>query len=595
MNELKRGVDEWYVGDDGHPVPWMTWHLEEKLPLLKGNVEFLRRFVEDRLQATSPTEVPALVITAFNELALRLQAGGSPDLRAWLAQVAKRSVSSGFRYPYLDELMGFESGRHAARIVARLLAHPFEAADAFLASAEHQMVAAAKQLGAFAPIEGAMGLLVEAMARGIPAKRISTSLPLYRLGQGARQKSVWRGFTVHTSHIGTVAATQKHVANELLRSVGLPVPRQRRVLDAATAVQAAWDIGFPVVVKPASTDFGTAVSVGVRNETELEVAFGSAHAHGAVLIEEQLPGDDHRLVVVDGRFVAAIRRRPAQVVGDGVSDVKKLLVRMAEARRADPAHSIYRAATLDDPLVQETLRRQHLTGRSIPAAGQVVMLRLNANVSTGGTYSDVTGDVHPDNARLAERAALCMGLDHAGIDFLTPDIAKPWHKIQSGICEINPTPGMGVPAIKSVLDYLFPDGSNGRIPVVVVVGKPPDASVVVEAVRERARATGRVPGAVLDGMVTIDGACACRDERPARALLELLLADAAVGLVVVQVSVDEILQYGLGVSRCDLAVFLTGLAEVRSVTMSARSTVGCAGVTLVKPTPDDLREALQVM
>lgn len=595
MEGLRRNPDEWCGLEGGLLVPWMVWSVEKGLPALSANFEFLRHFLTDNARNPAPSGAAELVTAMFNWLALGLQAGQSDGMKAWLDRASQCRTGVGFSYPYLDEQAGLEAGQQAGRIVAQLLGRRHEGYDDFLGNSHELIAAAAKQVGTIAPKGGAARLLTEAHARGIPLRRVSVSMRLYLLGQGCQQKSIWRGFTSLTNHIGTVAAAHKAVANELMRSAGLPVPRQRQVLGAASALRAAVEIGFPVVVKPASTDYGTAVSADVRNESDLLFAFHSARRHGAVLVEEKLPGEDHRLVVVDGRCVSAIRRDPARILGDGVADVATLVGRLDEVRRADPDLAAYGSPSLEDPLVQETLRRQRLTGESIPAAGQTVLLRTNANVSTGGTYTDVSADLHPDNARLAERAAACLGLDHAGIDLITPDIRQPWHRIKCGICEINPTPGMDATEIQSLLDYLFPSGSNGRIPVVVVVGEAILAAVVVEAVEQLARDTGRIPGTVLGGVARVDGAVVCSDTRPATDLLDVVLADIKVGFAIAQVAADELHQRGLRLSHCDLAVFLTGQDEYQALSASPRSPLGRAGATLVNPTPAALRDALRAL
>lgn len=592
MNELDRCPDEWYRGEKGFMVPWIVWKLKLRLPNREGNLDLLRHFLTRFETFRAPADDKDLVAAALNIVALRLQAGDSRYLLEWLSQHFELLALPGFRYPYMDEIVGLEAGRQAIGIVAGLLGDRHTDADVFMADAGRRLAESKSLVKAIAPNGEVARWLIEASIRGIPVRRISASMVLYRLGLGCHQKKIWRGFTPYTSHIGTVAATHKHIASELLRSVGLPVARHRQAIDAATAVQAAIEIGYPLVVKPTSTDYGTAVSKDIRNEAELVTAVRSALDHGTVLVEEQIPGVDHRLVVVDGKFVSTIRRIPAHIVGDGVANVADLVARMQVARREDPNLELYKAAALDDPLVQETLRRQRLTVESIPTLGQIVMLRMNSNVSTGGTFLDVTAHTHPENARLAERAAACLGLDHAGIDFITPDISRPWHEIECGICEINPTPGMDLPAMQRLLDYLFPSGSDGTIPVVVVIGNAFDAEPLVAAVQRRALETGRVSGAVWDGFAWIDKEKACRDVRPVIALLDTVISDPAVGVVVVQVSADELLRNGLRLPRCDLAVFLTDHDTYKAVVASPRSTVGRACGVLLNPMPDELDKAL---
>jgi cyanophycin synthetase len=278
---------------------------------------------------------------------------------------------------------------------------------------------------------GLPGYLAAAEARGIPWRQAIAGQPFYLLGHGCRQRRLWRHYTPATSHIGTLIATHKHLTTTLFRANAIPAPRNIVVADADAAVRAARSLGPPVVVKPAQTDFGTAVSVNLSNDADIRRAFEAAGKHGQVLVEELVPGDNFRLLVMYGRFVSAVRQTPARVVGDGIHRIRELVERVNRTRSAGLSEN-WKKIPLDAE-TDQILHRQGLRLEDAPPAGAIVHLRHQSNLSTGGTMENVTAEVHPDNRHLAVRAAALAGLDVAGIDFITPDIARSYREAGGAI------------------------------------------------------------------------------------------------------------------------------------------------------------------
>jgi len=313
-----------------------------------------------------------------------------------------------------------------------------------------------------------------AEARGVPWRQIFEGTPFMGFGQGRHQHKIWQNFTEQTSHIATVFSTRKHMAGSLFRSHGLPVPRQFVVADVEAAVRAAHQLGFPVVVKPAAKDFGTAVNADLRNDKDVRGAFAIAEKHGPVLVEEFIPGFQHRLTVLNGRVASVRRHKPAHVIGDGHNNIRALV----DAKNRLPH---YKLIELDDETLF-VLRKSGKNHESVPALGEEVILRTQANLHAGGTLEIVTDITHPDNARLAIRAAAIMGIDIAGLDFITTDISRSHLDVGGAICEINVTPAFRFYEEAQLMADWYPSGQDGRVPVIVFLDSSDD---------EIARALGR--------------------------------------------------------------------------------------------------------
>jgi cyanophycin synthetase len=329
-------------------------------------------------------------------------------------------------------------------------------------------------------------VLAALAARGVPVRALGSSEPpVLLIGQGVKRRMFWRGFTDTTSHVGTVVATSKPLSKALLGGAGLPVPDGGVAADADAAVALSRRIGLPVVVKPAGADLGTGVSADIRHEQAVREAFALARPHGPVLVERHIPGSNHRILIVGGRFVAAVRHTPAQVVGDGVSRIVELVQRV-NAGRADTLSPDNKKIVLDDAALW-TLKWQGLSLESVPDAGAVVRLRTASNLSKGGTLEAVTDRVHPENRALAERAARVLQLDVAGVDFVSTDIERPWFDSACAIVEVNPTPAllMGEPLgrIEGLfVDAMLPPGDDGRIPTVALLGVRPGLVRAIEGI-----------------------------------------------------------------------------------------------------------------
>jgi len=307
---------------------------------------------------------------------------------------------------------------------------------------------------------------------------------LAQFGWGAKARRMSGSRGPDTAFHACMLSFDKQATAKALARIGLPVPSQRIARNPKDARAAARDLGYPVVVKPRNLSHGRGISVGLTSEKAVRKAYAEAHRYGRqVLVETMLPGEDYRLLVVNGKLIAAARRVRASVVGDGRSTVRELVSELNRDPRRTGKFSLLDQVPLDDD-VKRTLKSQKLRIGSIPEAGQIVYLRSVSGLHAGATAVDVTEQVHPDNRDAAERASLAIGLDIAGVDFIAPDIARSWRETGGGICEVNDLPGLRPHLVAEsdalrdyggiVLDSVFAQGDDGRIPVVLVVGDASD-------------------------------------------------------------------------------------------------------------------------
>ncbi|WP_374444096.1 Mur ligase family protein [Stella sp.] len=404
----------------------------------------------------------------------------------------------------------------------------------------------------------------EAERRGIPHHRLFPLAPVIQFGHGARQQRVVAASTSRTSHIGQSIASDKVYTSRLLAEAGLPVPKQQPVWSLREATEAAAAIGYPVVVKAGRVDKGEAVAAGLAGPEEVEAAYRRLHRHGRLLVEKHVPGADHRCLVVGGRVVAAARRIPAHVVGDGRHSVAELIdAANRSPRRATGDRSPDLVTIAVDDVVRGELRRQRLDLDSVPADGRIVALRATANISTGGTSIDVTDRLHPDTRRAVETAARVLDLDIAGVDVITTDIGRPLAETGGAICEVNQTPGLrphvadpaSPDAAAALVDHLFPDGGDGRIPLAAVTGTNGKTTTVRMAARIL-RAMGRNVGQATTETVQIDEHVLARGDLAGPPGARMLLQDPLVETAVVEVARGGLRRLGLGFDRCHVGAVL---------------------------------------
>ncbi|HYP41622.1 MAG TPA: cyanophycin synthetase, partial [Chloroflexia bacterium] len=319
-----------------------------------------------------------------------------------------------------------------------------------------------------------------ARKRGIPWFRLNEGA-LVQLGHGKHSRRIQASETSNTSNIGVEIASDKELTKNLLAKVGVPVPQGEVVSDADAAWQAAQEISGPVVIKPFDGNQGKAVSVNLTTEEQVRTAVELAQqVSRKVIVEQFLQGSDFRLLVIDGKLVAAAERRPAQLIADGRHNIRDLVKMLNEDPRRGHGHGSALTRIRMDAAAELTLDKQDLNWESVPPPGQVVYLRDNSNLSTGGTATDVTDIVHPDNAAVAVLAAKTIGLDIAGVDVVCQSIKRPLADQNGGIVEVNAAPGLRMhvypsegksrPVGDAIVSMLFPEGTSARVPLIAITG-----------------------------------------------------------------------------------------------------------------------------
>jgi cyanophycin synthetase len=401
-----------------------------------------------------------------------------------------------------------------------------------------------------------------AKTRGIPVRRL-TSGSLVQLGWGAKQRRIQAAEIDRTSAIAESVAQDKELTKRLLHAAGVPVPFGRPVGGLEDAWAAANEIGMPVVVKPQDGNQGKGVTVNVRSRSHLEIAYRAAAEFGTVMVERFLPGNDFRLLVVGEKLVVAARRDPPHVVGDGRHTVRELVDQVNADPRRGEGHATSLTKIRFDEIAIARLDVQGLTPDSIPAKGRRVVLRNNANLSTGGTATDVTDDVHPEVAARAVAAAQMVGLHVCGVDMVCDTVLRPLEEQGGGIVEVNAAPGLrmhltpsygkGQDVGKAIIDEMFPPGEDGRIPVVAVTGtngKTTTVRLITALLASHGLRVGmtNTDGVFVEGRQTDSGDCS--GPKSARNVLMHPDVDAAV----FETARGGVLREGLAFDRCDVAV-----------------------------------------
>ena len=408
------------------------------------------------------------------------------------------------------------------------------------------------------------GSIVDAaVARGIPFRRL-TEGSLVQLGWGRKQRRIQAAEIDRTSAIAESIAQDKDLTKKLLSAVGVPVPLGRPVTTPEEAWQVAQEVGLPVVVKPRDGSQGKGVAVNLTTREAVEAGFHAAVVfEKGVMVERFLPGSDYRLLVVGDRLVAAARREPPLVTGDGVHTVRELVDQVNADPRRGEGHATSLTKIRFDDIALARLREQGYEADSVPPKGARVILRNNANLSTGGTATDVTDDVHPEVAARAVAAAQMIGLDICGVDVVCESVLQPLEVQGGGVVEVNAAPGLrmhlspsygkGRDIGNAVVDTLFGTGEDGRIPVIAVTGtngKTTTVRLTSHLLRTNQMVVGmtNTDGVYINDYLMDSGDCS--GPRSARNVLSHPDVDAAV----LETARGGMLREGLAFDRCQVAV-----------------------------------------
>ncbi|EHJ91651.1 cyanophycin synthetase [Vreelandella boliviensis] len=463
-------------------------------------------------------------------------------------------------YRYRDEACGLAVGVEGVNIVAQL----FNGDEIDISSviARLKKVRDAHMLG-----PSTTSIVDAAVRRGIPWARLDADSSYIQLGHGCRQQRIQATVTCRTSLISHGIADDKYWTKHVLGEAGVPVPYGVICHSIEEALIAALDIGYPVVVKPLIGNHGRGVSTGISDEPALREAFTIASLHySIVMVERFVKGEDYRLLVINGKLVAAARRRPAHVVGDGQASLQSLIDRENQDPRRGIGHENLLTQIHLDEQSHRLIAQQNLSLESVITKDQVVYLKSTANLSTGGTATDVTEDVHPEVKYTAERISRLVGLDIIGIDLLAETLTMPLEEQSAAVVEVNagpgfrmhlsPTHGTGRDVGQHVTEMLFPDSEDsGRIPIAAVTGTN-GKTTTVRLIAHLLRQVGRIVGTACTGAIEIDNHTIMRGDYSGPQAASTVLREPTVEYAVLEVARGGIMRRGLGFDECQVGVLL---------------------------------------
>ncbi|MDZ4824373.1 MAG: cyanophycin synthetase [Flavobacteriales bacterium] len=470
-------------------------------------------------------------------------------------------------FDYLEEKAGQYAARAAVRIAEELISSDAVSVIAEKLKADIQEMREIREAERLGPSTGC--IVDEAVSRGIPYIRLNRH-SLVQLGYGVNQRRIRATIASTTGSIAVDIACDKEETKNLLGAAEIPVPKGRIVYTEEGLKEAIDSLNYPIVTKPVDGNHGKGATTDIKDWEGAVAGLAAAKKYGrAVIVERFITGQDHRCLVINYKFVAAAIRKPAAVVGDGKHSITQLIeIVNADPRRGYGHEKVLTQITVDDFLM-EMLNRAELTLESIPKKGEEIFLKPTANLSTGGTATDVTEMVHPDNIFMCERIARIIGLDICGIDIMASDLSTPVKENGGAILEVNAAPGFrmhleptdGLPrnVAEPVIDMLYPPGTSARIPIIAVTGtngKTTTTRLMAHMVKQMGYKVGYT---TTDG-VYIQNALMMRGDCTGPISAEFVLKDPTVDFAVLETARGGILRAGLGFHNCDIAI-VTNVAE----------------------------------
>ena len=453
-----------------------------------------------------------------------------------------------------------EAGLYAAKISVKIAQALVNGEDVDIA-AEVQKLREIREDERLGPSTGS--IVDEAIKRKIPYIRLNRH-SLVQLGYGVNQKRVQATVASTTSHIAVEIACDKEETKNILGAAEIPVPRGIIIYDEEDLQRAVDKIGYPLVTKPVNGNHGKGATTNLRTWEDAVRGLEAAKKYGrAVICEKYITGRDHRVLVINYKFVAAALRTPAAVTGDGKHTIQQLIDMVNSDPRRGYGHEKVLTAIKIDDFTLDILKAKELTLDSVLPAGQELWLKPTANLSTGGTATDVTDLVHPSNIFMCERIARIVGLDICGIDIMADNLSEPVSETGGAVLEVNAAPGFrmhldptdGLPrnVAEPVIDMLYPPGSSARIPIIAITGtngKTTTTRLTAHIIKQMGHKVGftTTEGVYIQNQMLMSGDCT----GPISA--EFVLKDPTVDFAVLECARGGILRSGLGFHNCDIAI-----------------------------------------
>ncbi|RXJ52767.1 cyanophycin synthetase [Gelidibacter gilvus] len=468
-------------------------------------------------------------------------------------------------FAYMEESVGRYAAKVSVAICEALIAgEPYDMTDDIQRMRE---LREAERLG---PSTGS--IVEEAASRGIPWIRLN-KYSLCQLGYGSNQKRIQATVTSETSSIGVELACDKEDTKYLLEQAEVQTPRGDIIRRESSVEEACNYVGFPLVVKPVDGNHGRGITVNIQNVEDALVAFRIAKEsskNGAVILEKYIIGEDYRLLVINNVLVAAAKRTPANVIGNGSSTIQELIDEVnRDPRRGYGHENVLTQITVND-LTMGLIKASGYTLESVLKKDERLILKDTANLSTGGTAEDVTDIVHPANVFMVERISKIIDLDICGIDVMTTDISKPLEETGGAVLEVNAGPGFrmhlaptsGLPrnVAAHVIDKLFPHGVNGRIPIVAVTGTN-GKTTTTRLIAHMAKMKGLKVGYTTSDGIYIQNRLLMKGDCTGPASAEFVLKDPTVNFAVLESARGGLLRAGLGFHNCDIGIVTNVAAD----------------------------------
>ncbi|MBC8753052.1 cyanophycin synthetase [Kordia sp. YSTF-M3] len=466
-------------------------------------------------------------------------------------------------FSYMEEKVGRYAAKAAVRICEALIS-----GEDYDLSEDIQEMREIREDERLGPSTGS--IVEEAVSRGIPWIRLN-KYSLCQLGYGANQKRIQATVTSETSNIGVEIACDKEDTKYLLEQAEVAVPRGEIIRRESSLKEACRYVGYPLVVKPVNGNHGRGITVDINNYEDAVVAFKAAQEISrSVIIEKYITGDDYRLLVINNVLVAAAKRTPAHVVGDGTSTIQELVDEVNKDPRRGYGHEEVLTMIKINDLTKTLIAAKGYTLETVLKKDEVMILKDTANLSTGGTAEDVTDIVHPANVFMAERISKIIDLDICGIDVMTSDISKPLEDTGGAVLEVNAGPGFrmhlapteGLPrnVAAPVIDKLFPPGSTSRIPIIAVTGTN-GKTTTTRLIAHMAKMKGYKVGYTTSDGVYIQNRLLMKGDCTGPSSAEFVLKDPTVNFAVLECARGGLLRAGLGFKNCDIGIVTNVAAD----------------------------------